>query len=220
MSPALYPLVVTRDGAPKITGLAASAAGLCVHLSPAPTHGPEALRRACVPGGCLPFTPSSRPFDSIGGARRWLRAHEATLHGDLDRIAGRAEFVLTLVSRTDDVMRPAKCSAPQTAPATGAAYLRAAAARAASQTRFDIALGAIAAECAALTPEIETRLDRHAPGAADLSLLAPAACRPALAAAAPAMARRYADILSLRGSGPWPPFTFAAIAGLGRQEAA
>ena len=172
-----------------LTAPAAAAPRLCLDLC---------LTAAETLPDFLPFAPRRAP--SAAQAQIWAAAHRALTLAALDRLAGRAEMIVTLEA-------PAP-PPPPTVAATGRGWLRA---RAAGQARAR----AIAAALERILPDALPRiLAPPSEGRAEAVLLLPVAGMPALArdlaAAAPAGTR-------LRLSGPWPGFAHGAglLAALG-----
>jgi len=165
------------------------------------------LARAAAAGEVLPMRFGTLVADR-DGASQLLARRAAALRAGLDRLAGRAQYLLTLTV-------PERAPAPEQA--TGRDYLRArAAARVARRTAEERAafLAAEARDILASPAGAELRTEPAGQGgggaARRIVALLPRAAVPGLADRLGALPRGCSGT-ELALSGPWPPYDFVAI---------
>lgn len=185
-----------------------TAAGLRAWGGADPARAGEVCVRLARRGGVLPARAGARIAGGPSAIRAWLRRSAETLSARLDEIDDRVEFVATLSDRGGAPERGGVAS--------GAAYLRAAAAAAADRRAGEARLRQLAEEIVeALPPALRAaprRLVLSGPRRADLSILAPRAAKAAFALGVADCAGRLPPSHALAGSGPWAPHSFASIA--------
>lgn len=195
------PAAVTYAHAPALTGASrVDADGLSVWLADDARSAGHVALRLSRRGPCAPLRAAGR-LDGAA-ARRWLAREAPDLRRALEALGDRAEFVIALEDR-----RPA-----EERDASGGGYLRALAEarRAASawEARVADTLAQAARAVDARLCSAPRQWRRLGAGACEASLLAPRGAASAAAELCDVLAERLGDAVAVRGSGPWPAYSF------------